>query len=115
MSTVAYSYRGKTKSSRFLMNSEPNDPFLPMPAQMEKAYGISLTALEKRASGFGTCPVVNYKTMLKRVNHKNDTSKSFKHRGRGGLVVRSRPRDRRVAGSKPDSTEDPPCMGPVAR
>ncbi|GBN76262.1 hypothetical protein AVEN_134484-1 [Araneus ventricosus] len=33
--------------------------------------------------------------------------------GRGGLVVRSRPRDRRVAGSKPDSTEDPPCMGPV--
>ncbi|GBO24398.1 F-box/WD repeat-containing protein 5 [Araneus ventricosus] len=36
-------------------------------------------------------------------------------RGRGGLVVRSRPRDRRVAGSKPDSTEDPPCMGPVAR
>ncbi|GBO30026.1 hypothetical protein AVEN_146707-1 [Araneus ventricosus] len=35
--------------------------------------------------------------------------------GRSGLVVRSRPRDRRVAGSKPDSTEDPPCMGPVAR
>ncbi|GBN67708.1 hypothetical protein AVEN_134085-1 [Araneus ventricosus] len=35
--------------------------------------------------------------------------------GRGGLVVRSRPRDRRVAGSQPDSTEDPPCMGPVAR
>ncbi|GBM48342.1 hypothetical protein AVEN_37800-1 [Araneus ventricosus] len=35
--------------------------------------------------------------------------------GRGGLVVRSRPRGRRVAGPKPDSTEDPPCMGPVAR
>ncbi|GBN43474.1 hypothetical protein AVEN_160878-1 [Araneus ventricosus] len=35
--------------------------------------------------------------------------------GRGGLVVRSRPRDRRVAGSKPDSTEDPLGMGPVAR
>ncbi|GBN87362.1 hypothetical protein AVEN_50926-1 [Araneus ventricosus] len=34
--------------------------------------------------------------------------------GRGGLVVRSRPRDRRVAGSKPDSTEDASCMGPVA-
>ncbi|GBN00579.1 hypothetical protein AVEN_215637-1 [Araneus ventricosus] len=32
------------------------------------------------------------------------------HRGRGGLVVRSRPRDRRVAGSKPDSTEDPPFL-----
>ncbi|GBN06074.1 hypothetical protein AVEN_185289-1 [Araneus ventricosus] len=32
--------------------------------------------------------------------------------GRGGLVVRSQPR---VAGSKPDSTENPPCMGPVAR
>ncbi|GBL80386.1 hypothetical protein AVEN_92290-1, partial [Araneus ventricosus] len=29
-------------------------------------------------------------------------------KGRGGLVVGSRPRDRRVAGSKPDSTEDPP-------
>ncbi|GBN04374.1 hypothetical protein AVEN_134724-1, partial [Araneus ventricosus] len=35
--------------------------------------------------------------------------------GRGGLVARFRPRDRRFAGSKPDSTEDPPCMGPVAR
>ncbi|GBM73371.1 hypothetical protein AVEN_104137-1 [Araneus ventricosus] len=35
--------------------------------------------------------------------------------GRGGLVARSRSRDRRVSGSKPDSTEDPPCMGPVAR
>ncbi|GBN89546.1 hypothetical protein AVEN_146014-1 [Araneus ventricosus] len=33
----------------------------------------------------------------------------------GGLVARFRPRDRRVAGPKPDSTEDPPCMGPVAR
>ncbi|GBN31246.1 hypothetical protein AVEN_189276-1, partial [Araneus ventricosus] len=28
--------------------------------------------------------------------------------GRGGLVVRSRLRGRRVLGSKPDSTEDPP-------
>ncbi|GBM24537.1 hypothetical protein AVEN_217118-1 [Araneus ventricosus] len=36
-------------------------------------------------------------------------------RGRGGLVVRSRPWGRRVPGSRPDSTEDPPCMGPVAR
>ncbi|GBM84881.1 hypothetical protein AVEN_130537-1 [Araneus ventricosus] len=34
--------------------------------------------------------------------------------GRGGLVVRSRPRDRRVAGSKPDFTKNPPCMGPAA-
>ncbi|GBM17719.1 hypothetical protein AVEN_56036-1 [Araneus ventricosus] len=33
--------------------------------------------------------------------------------GHGGLVVRSRPRDLRVAGWEPDSTEDPPCMGPV--
>ncbi|GBN48880.1 SID1 transmembrane family member 1 [Araneus ventricosus] len=32
--------------------------------------------------------------------------------GRSGLVVRSRPWDWRVASSKPDSTEDPPCMGP---
>ncbi|GBM74519.1 hypothetical protein AVEN_58393-1 [Araneus ventricosus] len=35
-------------------------------------------------------------------------------RGRNGLVVRCRPRDRNLAGSKPDSTEDLPCMGPVA-
>ncbi|GBM45687.1 hypothetical protein AVEN_145572-1, partial [Araneus ventricosus] len=34
---------------------------------------------------------------------------------RGGLVVRSRPWGRRVPGSRPDSNEDPPCMGPVAR
>ncbi|GBM66352.1 hypothetical protein AVEN_69100-1 [Araneus ventricosus] len=31
--------------------------------------------------------------------------------GRGGLVVRSRPWGRWVPGSRPDSTEDPPCMG----
>ncbi|GBM32041.1 hypothetical protein AVEN_127380-1 [Araneus ventricosus] len=35
--------------------------------------------------------------------------------GRGGLVVRSRLWGRRAPGSKPDSTDDPPCMGPVAR
>ncbi|GBM99553.1 hypothetical protein AVEN_268915-1 [Araneus ventricosus] len=35
--------------------------------------------------------------------------------GRGGLVVRSQLWGRRVPGSRPDSTEDPPCMGPVAR
>ncbi|GBN51613.1 hypothetical protein AVEN_65436-1 [Araneus ventricosus] len=34
--------------------------------------------------------------------------------GRGGLVVGSRPRDQRIAGSKPDSTEDPSCMAPAA-
>ncbi|GBM17310.1 hypothetical protein AVEN_237293-1 [Araneus ventricosus] len=32
-----------------------------------------------------------------------------------GLVARSRPRDWRVTGPKPDSTEDPPCMEPAAR
>ncbi|GBN87709.1 hypothetical protein AVEN_131809-1 [Araneus ventricosus] len=36
-------------------------------------------------------------------------------RGRGDLVVRSRLWGRRAPGSRPDSTEDPPCMGPVAR
>ncbi|GBN16142.1 hypothetical protein AVEN_22442-1 [Araneus ventricosus] len=36
-------------------------------------------------------------------------------RGQGGLVVRSRFWGRRVPGSRPDSTEDPPCMGPVVR
>ncbi|GBN77183.1 hypothetical protein AVEN_157047-1 [Araneus ventricosus] len=32
---------------------------------------------------------------------------------RGGLVVRKRLWCRRVPGLKPDSAEDPPCMGPV--
>ncbi|GBL68646.1 hypothetical protein AVEN_159633-1 [Araneus ventricosus] len=34
--------------------------------------------------------------------------------GRGGLLVRSRLWGRRAPGSKPNSTEDPPCMGPGA-
>ncbi|GBO34977.1 hypothetical protein AVEN_31550-1 [Araneus ventricosus] len=34
--------------------------------------------------------------------------------GRGGLVVGPRPWGRRAPDSKPDSTEDPPYMGPVA-
>ncbi|GBM00983.1 hypothetical protein AVEN_55499-1 [Araneus ventricosus] len=33
--------------------------------------------------------------------------------GRGGLVVRPRPRDRRAAGPKPDSTEDQRAWGPL--
>ncbi|GBM90642.1 hypothetical protein AVEN_213561-1 [Araneus ventricosus] len=39
----------------------------------------------------------------------------YRNQSRGGLVARSRLWGRRVPGSKPDSTEDPPCMGPVAR
>ncbi|GBN63393.1 hypothetical protein AVEN_115912-1, partial [Araneus ventricosus] len=35
--------------------------------------------------------------------------------GHGGLVVRPRLWGRRAPGSRPDSTEDPPCMVPVAR
>ncbi|GBO16878.1 hypothetical protein AVEN_75734-1, partial [Araneus ventricosus] len=31
-----------------------------------------------------------------------------------GLVVRSYPLDPRISGSKLDSTEDPPCIGPPA-
>ncbi|GBM66922.1 hypothetical protein AVEN_199898-1 [Araneus ventricosus] len=34
---------------------------------------------------------------------------------RGGLVVGSRLWGRRAPGSKPDSTENPPCMGPASR
>ncbi|GBL96748.1 hypothetical protein AVEN_111877-1 [Araneus ventricosus] len=34
-------------------------------------------------------------------------------RGRGGLVVRHR--SRKAPGSKPASTEDPPCIGAAAR
>ncbi|GBM78526.1 hypothetical protein AVEN_260452-1 [Araneus ventricosus] len=37
------------------------------------------------------------------------------NKGRGSLVVRSRLWGRRAPGSKPDSTEDPPCIEPVAR
>ncbi|GBM22325.1 hypothetical protein AVEN_121142-1 [Araneus ventricosus] len=33
------------------------------------------------------------------------------HLGRGGLVVRRRPRIRRVPCSKPECTEDPSCIG----
>ncbi|GBN77427.1 hypothetical protein AVEN_215951-1 [Araneus ventricosus] len=47
------------------------------------------------------------------VKNPNDFYRLF--RGRGGLVVRSRLWGWRVQGSRPDSTEDPPCMGPVAR
>ncbi|GBM76524.1 hypothetical protein AVEN_128831-1 [Araneus ventricosus] len=36
-------------------------------------------------------------------------------KGSGGLVLSSRPWGRRAPGSEPDSTEDPSCMGPVAR
>ncbi|GBN69761.1 hypothetical protein AVEN_206969-1 [Araneus ventricosus] len=39
----------------------------------------------------------------------------FLIRGRGGLVVRSRLWGRRAPGPKPDSTEDPTGMEPVAR
>ncbi|GBL80835.1 hypothetical protein AVEN_26261-1 [Araneus ventricosus] len=35
--------------------------------------------------------------------------------GHGGLVVRFRPSNRTVQGSKPDSTEYQSCIGPVAR
>ncbi|GBO29097.1 hypothetical protein AVEN_164664-1 [Araneus ventricosus] len=45
----------------------------------------------------------------------DSVSIKFQHlRRRGGLVVRSRPWDRRAPGPKPDSTEDPSCIGPVA-
>ncbi|GBN82150.1 hypothetical protein AVEN_65092-1 [Araneus ventricosus] len=40
---------------------------------------------------------------------------SYRSGGRGGLVVRSRLWGRRAPGSRPNSTEDPSCMGPVAR
>ncbi|GBO19255.1 hypothetical protein AVEN_86700-1 [Araneus ventricosus] len=47
---------------------------------------------------------------------KNFLPNYFKYiEGRGGLVVTSRPRDRRAAGPIHDSTEDLPGMRPVAR
>ncbi|GBM86697.1 hypothetical protein AVEN_147624-1 [Araneus ventricosus] len=52
---------------------------------MEKSSGISLTALVKRESGFGTCPVVNCiyhvtneRKRVRSLNHKIK-SKSLKH------------------------------------
>ncbi|GBM86959.1 hypothetical protein AVEN_156708-1, partial [Araneus ventricosus] len=45
----------------------------------------------------------------------NQDVKPRKGGGRGGPVVGSRPWGPRASGPKPDSTEDPPCMGPVAR
>ncbi|GBN99261.1 hypothetical protein AVEN_151070-1 [Araneus ventricosus] len=35
------------------------------------------------------------------------------YQGRNGLMVRSQLHGPRVPGSKPDSTEDPPCIVPV--
>ncbi|GBM19164.1 hypothetical protein AVEN_13072-1 [Araneus ventricosus] len=79
------------KSARFVMRSEPNDPFLPILTQKEKGNEISLTAaLEKRVGGFGTCPVVScishvpnerkpVHKRVRRVYNKNDKSKSLKH------------------------------------
>ncbi|GBN97046.1 hypothetical protein AVEN_149414-1 [Araneus ventricosus] len=78
------------KSARFLMSSEPNDPFLPTLTRKEKANEISLTVLEKRVGGFGSFPVVNcifhvpnerkpVHRRVRSVNHKNDKSKSLKH------------------------------------
>ncbi|GBM01260.1 hypothetical protein AVEN_170315-1 [Araneus ventricosus] len=40
---------------------------------------------------------------------------SIRAAGRGGLVVRCRPRSRRVPGSKLDYMEDPSFMGPARR
>ncbi|GBM53706.1 hypothetical protein AVEN_56405-1 [Araneus ventricosus] len=65
----------------------------------------------------GAQPTPNQPTLLG-LRRKETAGKRTKHRdkeGRGGLVVRSRLWGRRAPGSKPDSTEDPPCMGPVAR
>ncbi|GBM55142.1 hypothetical protein AVEN_207026-1 [Araneus ventricosus] len=41
--------------------------------------------------------------------HSSDVASSV-YEGRGSLVLRSRLWGRRASGSKPDSTEDPPCM-----
>ncbi|GBM47448.1 hypothetical protein AVEN_6131-1 [Araneus ventricosus] len=54
----------------------------------------------------------NHESMIRRYLCKALSLKRTS--GRGGLVVRSRLWGRRVPGSKPDSTEDPPCMGPAA-
>ncbi|GBN21770.1 hypothetical protein AVEN_155632-1 [Araneus ventricosus] len=41
---------------------------------------------------------------------KFQSQHSYLKKGRGGLVVGYRLRGRRVPGSKPDFTKDPPCM-----
>ncbi|GBN36149.1 hypothetical protein AVEN_6134-1 [Araneus ventricosus] len=50
-----------------------------------------------------------------RASRRNRKQKKKCHRDRGGLVARSRFWGRRVPSSKPDSSEDPPCMETVAR
>ncbi|GBL98269.1 hypothetical protein AVEN_174070-1 [Araneus ventricosus] len=52
---------------------------------------------------------------LKAVQNFEVCSKIFLLLLQSPAVVRSRLWGRRVPGSKPDSTEDPPCIGPVAR
>ncbi|GBL79691.1 hypothetical protein AVEN_18225-1 [Araneus ventricosus] len=49
------------------------------------------------------------------LNVEEQECRSLSSRGRGGLVVRPRLWGQRAPGSRPDSTDDPPCMGPVAR
>ncbi|GBM92883.1 hypothetical protein AVEN_205215-1 [Araneus ventricosus] len=84
------------------------------------AWGC-VTQLHYRHS-LGYCPMqrkfrpfVSFLFATTSVHNCTRTLRTHYYRGRGGLVVRSRPRDRRAPGSKPDSTEDPPYMGPTTR
>ncbi|GBO21302.1 hypothetical protein AVEN_160171-1 [Araneus ventricosus] len=54
---------------------------------------------------------------FKKLSEENATTKIFDSdtQNRHHLLDYIYTDIRRVAGSKPDSTEDPPCMGPVAR
>ncbi|GBN23594.1 hypothetical protein AVEN_50876-1 [Araneus ventricosus] len=53
--------------------------------------------------------------ITKNTSYSKKPLHSSHHRvGRGGLGIRSRLRGGRAPGSKPDSTEEPSCCGPVA-
>ncbi|GBM15646.1 hypothetical protein AVEN_95268-1 [Araneus ventricosus] len=61
----------------------------------------------------GTSSVQKPLPILKLEIHSKTTPSQMA--GHGGLVARSRLWGLKVPGSKSDSTEDPPCMGPAAR
>ncbi|GBN58246.1 hypothetical protein AVEN_144231-1 [Araneus ventricosus] len=87
------------------------------PTQKTKFLILFFHYPKKKRKGESNNSNRNYGSLQHRIRHAQafPTFLYYNFRGRGGLVVRSRLWGRRVPGSKPDSTEDPPCIGPVAR
>ncbi|GBL89048.1 hypothetical protein AVEN_255191-1 [Araneus ventricosus] len=93
-----------------------NDPIHSLDSEIESNTAIEYnphetidetpSVLEKQPSTIST---TTDKTTVKQTKRKPISMDSERYRGCGGLVVSSRLRGRRVPGSKPDSTEEPPC------